>query len=89
MILEAFELKSTTARCWFTASPAARPVATLLIGGALVNGETVGPHEKRNGTIQGGVRRKLFAGDVVRIPPRVPHQLLLEGGPEFNYFVIK
>jgi mannose-6-phosphate isomerase-like protein (cupin superfamily) len=63
--------------------------ATLMIGGTLVNGETVGPHEKRNGSIQGGVRRKLSAGDVVRIPPRVPHQLLLEGAPEFNYFVIK
>jgi len=63
--------------------------ATLLIGGTLVNGETVGPHEKRNGTIQGGVRRKLSAGDVVRIPPRVPHQLVLEGASEFNYFVIK
>ena len=63
--------------------------ATLVLGGTLLNGETVGPHEKRNGTIQGGVRRKLSAGDVVRIPPRVPHQLLLEGSPEFNYFVIK
>jgi hypothetical protein len=31
--------------------------ATLVLGGTLVNGETVGPHEKRNGTIQGGVRR--------------------------------
>ena len=63
--------------------------ATLLIGGKLINGETVGPHEKRNGTIEGGVRRKLSAGDVVRIPPRVPHQLLLDGSPEFNYFVVK
>ncbi len=63
--------------------------ATLVLGGKLVNGETVGPHEKRNGTIQGGVRRKLSAGDVVRIPAGVPHQLLLEGSPEFNYFVIK
>jgi mannose-6-phosphate isomerase-like protein (cupin superfamily) len=63
--------------------------ATLLVGGTLVNGETVGPHEKRNGTIQGGVRRKLSAGDVVRIPSRVPHQVLLEGAPEINYFVIK
>src|SRR4029077_4643875 len=63
--------------------------STLLIGGTLVNGETVGPHEKRNGSIQGGVRRKLSAGDVVRLPPRVPHQLFLEGAPEFNYFVIK
>ncbi len=63
--------------------------ATLLIGGTLVNGETVAPHEKRNGTIQGGVRRKLSAGDVVRIPPRVPHQVLLAGAPEINYLVIK
>jgi mannose-6-phosphate isomerase-like protein (cupin superfamily) len=63
--------------------------ATLLIGGKLVNGETVGPHEKRNGRIEGGVLRKLSAGDIVRIPPRVPHQLLLNGSPEFNYFVVK
>jgi mannose-6-phosphate isomerase-like protein (cupin superfamily) len=63
--------------------------ATLVLGGKLVNGETVGPHEKRNGTIQGGIRRKLSAGYVVRIPAGVPHQLLLEGPPEFNYFVIK
>ncbi len=63
--------------------------ATLVLGGTLVNGETVGPHEKRNGTIQGGIRRKLSAGDVVRIPPGVPHQLLLVGSPEFNYFVVK
>ena len=63
--------------------------ATLLVGGTLMNGETVSPHEKRNGTIQGGARRKLSAGDIIRIPARTPHQLLLEGSPEFNYFVVK
>ena len=63
--------------------------ATLLVGGTMVNGETVAPHEKRNGSIQGGVRKKLSAGDIVRIPARVPHQLLLEGSHEFIYFVIK
>jgi mannose-6-phosphate isomerase-like protein (cupin superfamily) len=63
--------------------------ATLVVGGQLVNGETVGPHEKRNGSIIGGIHRKLSAGDIVRIPPRVPHQLLLDGTPEFNYFVVK
>jgi mannose-6-phosphate isomerase-like protein (cupin superfamily) len=63
--------------------------ATLLVGGTMVNGETVAPHEKRNGSIQGGVRKKLSAGDIVRIPARVPHQLLLEGSHEFTYFVIK
>jgi mannose-6-phosphate isomerase-like protein (cupin superfamily) len=63
--------------------------ATLLVGGTLVNSETISPHEKRNGTIQGGVRQKLVAGDVVRIPPGMPHQLLLDGAHEFTYFVVK
>ncbi|HUK47795.1 MAG TPA: hypothetical protein VLW06_09390 [Terriglobales bacterium] len=63
--------------------------ATLLLGGTMSGAETVGPHEKRNGTITGGVRRKLSAGDVVRIPPRVPHQILLGDSHEFNYFVVK
>jgi len=63
--------------------------ATLLVGGTLVNGETVGPHEKRNGTIQGGFRQKVAAGDWIRIPPKTPHQFLLEGSKELNYMVIK
>ena len=63
--------------------------ATLVVGGTLLNGETVAPHEKRNGTIQGGVRQKLSAGDVVRIPAKVPHQVLLDGAHEFSYLVIK
>lgn len=63
--------------------------ATLVVGGTMVGGETVEPHEKRNGTIQGGVRRRLSAGDVVRIPARVPHQILLDGSAGFTYFVVK
>jgi mannose-6-phosphate isomerase-like protein (cupin superfamily) len=63
--------------------------ATLLVGGTLVGAELVEPHEKRKGTIQGGVRRKLSAGDVVRIPPQVPHQILLDGSKDFTYFVVK
>jgi len=63
--------------------------ATLIVGGTYLNGETVAPHEKRNGSIQGGARQKLSAGDVVRIPARVPHQLVLDGAHEFTYFVIK
>jgi mannose-6-phosphate isomerase-like protein (cupin superfamily) len=63
--------------------------AMLVVGGTMLNGETVAPHEKRNGTIQGGTRQKLSPGDVVRIPARVPHQLLLDGAHEFTYFVVK
>ena len=63
--------------------------ATLVVGGTLVNAETTAPHEKRNGTIEGGARQKLSAGDVVRIPANMPHQLVLDGAREFTYFVIK
>lgn len=63
--------------------------ATLLVGGKYLNGETVAPHEKRNGTIEGGTRIKLSPGDVVRVPARTPHQLLLDGSHEFTYFVVK
>jgi quercetin dioxygenase-like cupin family protein len=52
-------------------------------------GELVEPHGKRNGTIQGGVRQKLSAGDVILIPAQVPHQILLNGSREFTYFVVK
>ena len=38
---------------------------------------------------RGASGRSLPQGDIVRIPPKVPHQLLLDGSPEFTYFVIK
>lgn len=63
--------------------------ATLVVGGTLVNGETVAPHEKRNGTIQGGFRQKVGVGDVIRIPPATPHQFLLDGSKELTYVVVK
>lgn len=63
--------------------------ATLLVGGKLVGAQETEPHEKRNGTIQGGVKRKLSVGDIVRIPPKTPHQILLDGARQFTYFVVK
>jgi mannose-6-phosphate isomerase-like protein (cupin superfamily) len=63
--------------------------ATLVVGGTLVNAETVAPHEKRNGTIEGGFRQKVSAGDLIRIPAKTPHQFLLDGAKEFTYIVIK
>lgn len=63
--------------------------ATLLVGGTMVGAEETEPHEKRNGKIEGGVRRTLSAGDVIRIPAKVPHQILLDGSKGFTYFVVK
>ncbi|MFN7946195.1 MAG: cupin domain-containing protein [Blastocatellia bacterium] len=63
--------------------------ATLIVGGEIVNPKSPEPNETRGDSIKGGEQRKLTAGDVVHIPTRMPHQLLVEKGKQFTYFVIK
>jgi hypothetical protein len=63
--------------------------ATLVVGGKIINGRTTAPGEIRGSSIQGGDKHALVAGDVVHIPARTPHQLLLAPGATFTYFVIK
>jgi mannose-6-phosphate isomerase-like protein (cupin superfamily) len=63
--------------------------AILVVGGKLANGKTTAPGEIRGPSIEGGARQKISAGDVVHIPPKTPHQVLLEPGTQFTYFVLK
>jgi mannose-6-phosphate isomerase-like protein (cupin superfamily) len=63
--------------------------ATLVVGGEAVDGKTTAPGEIRAPSIKGGERKSLAPGDVVHIPAKVPHQLLVASGKEFTYFVIK
>jgi len=63
--------------------------ATLVYGGTLLDGKNTAPNEMRAASIAGGMEKKLAAGDVVTIPPKVPHQVKLEPGKEFTYFVVK
>src|SRR3954452_22630309 len=63
--------------------------ATLVYGGEVVDAKTTAPHEKRGPSIKGGIEKKLGAGDVVTIPAQVAHQMMLEPGKEFTYFVVK
>ena len=63
--------------------------ATLVIGGELERARTTAPGELRAPSIKGGSRRALAPGDVVHIPARLPHQLLIPSGKEFTYFVLK
>jgi mannose-6-phosphate isomerase-like protein (cupin superfamily) len=63
--------------------------ATLVIGGEILNRKTTGPGEVRGTAITGGERHHLALGDAVHIPAGVPHQLLVEPGHTFTYFVVK
>jgi mannose-6-phosphate isomerase-like protein (cupin superfamily) len=63
--------------------------ATLVTGGTVVNPKTVGAGEIRGSSIKGGERHQLSAGDIVHIPARVPHRLLIDGSRPFAYFVLK
>jgi mannose-6-phosphate isomerase-like protein (cupin superfamily) len=63
--------------------------ATLVVGGTVVNPKTTAPHEIRGPSIKGGEKKSLAAGDVVHIPVKVPHQMLVESGKQITYFVVK
>lgn len=63
--------------------------ATLVVGGTMPGEKTTAPGEKRAPMVQGGAKHKLVAGDIVSIPAATPHQLLLDPGAKFTYFVIK
>ena len=63
--------------------------ATLVVGGEIVGARTSSPGEIRGTSIEGGERVKLGAGDVIHIAAKTPHQLLIEPGGKFTYFVVK
>ena len=63
--------------------------ATLVVGGTMVDPRTTAPHEIRGPSIKGGEKNSLAAGDVVHIPVKVPHQMLVESGKQITYFVVK
>ena len=63
--------------------------ATLVVGGEVEGGKTTAPGEVRGPSIKGGARQALAVGDIVHIPAKTPHQLLVAPGKEFTYFIIK
>jgi len=62
---------------------------TMVYGGTIVGGKTTAPGEMRGASIQGGTEAKLGPGDVLHIPARVPHQMMLAPGTQVTYFVTK
>ncbi len=50
---------------------------TLVLGGTVVEPRTTGPGEIRGKSIKGGVNKKMAAGDVIHVPAKIPHQMLV------------
>jgi mannose-6-phosphate isomerase-like protein (cupin superfamily) len=63
--------------------------ATIIVGGKVVGGKTSAPNEIRGTSIEGGEKQALKAGDVLHIPAKTPHQLLLDTGQTLDYIVLK
>lgn len=63
--------------------------ATLVVGGKVESPRTISAGEIRGPSISGGEKKVLKPGDIAHIPAKVPHQLLIDQGKEFTYFVMK
>jgi mannose-6-phosphate isomerase-like protein (cupin superfamily) len=50
---------------------------TLILGGTMVEPRTTAPGEIRAKAIKGGVSKKMTAGDVIHVPVKIPHQMLV------------
>ncbi len=58
--------------------------ATLVTGGTLADRKNGANGESHGSIVEGGVARKISAGDVVIVPAGVPHQLILPPGTTFE-----
>lgn len=62
---------------------------TLVIGGTMPGAKNTAPGEQRAPAVNGGDKQKMGPGDVLHIPPKIPHQVMLAPGTQITYFVLK
>lgn len=62
--------------------------AMIITGGTIVGEDDKNPDEPRGTSIEGGQTHQLSPGDVITIPPGVPH-LMKDVQGDFLYFVVK
>jgi mannose-6-phosphate isomerase-like protein (cupin superfamily) len=63
---------------------------TLLLGGKMIGTRAGGGEGEYVGTgIEGGERHPIGAGDVIHIPPKVPHSFLVPKGGHITYILVK
>jgi len=61
----------------------------VVLGGEVLGGRTTAPGEIRGTSIRGGRKAPLGAGDIVSIPARTPHQVLVKPGGKITYLIVK
>lgn len=63
--------------------------AIVRVGGELVDGKQARPNEMVGSAVRGGVEKRVKAGDVLHVPARTPHQMLVQAGQQVTYMVVK
>jgi len=63
--------------------------ATLVIGGSIKDSKQTAPGEQRGPSIVGGSKQKLAPGDVVHVPSKTAHQVMLDPATQITYLVVK
>jgi len=59
------------------------------VAGTMPGSKTTTAGEVRGPSIEGGERQKIAPGDILHIPPKTPHQVLLDPGAQITYFTLK
>lgn len=62
---------------------------TLIVGGTMPGSKNTAPGEERAPAVEGGASQKMGPGDIIHIPPKTPHQVMLEPGKQITYFTLK
>ncbi|HWF10333.1 MAG TPA: AraC family ligand binding domain-containing protein [Bryobacteraceae bacterium] len=63
--------------------------ASIVIGGTIPNPRRTSAHEIRGDRIAGGEKQPLKPGDILHVPPKTPHQMILESGQTLDYYAVK
>jgi mannose-6-phosphate isomerase-like protein (cupin superfamily) len=64
-------------------------VGTLRFGGRLIGARALSETERRGGQLDNALETKVSAGDVLRVPSGVPHQIAPMGDAPLVYLVMK
>ena len=66
-----------------------RGTALSIVGGELVDSVSRPRKQQRGSSIVGGQRKKTSPGDLMHIPPGVPHQLIIDAEEPYLYLLFK